>query len=46
MSEQYRAEHSIPSRVLGHYMRDWLDPFLDVILDIKSENKRSPGDAV
>jgi hypothetical protein len=28
----YRPDHKIPARILGHYMRDWLDPFLDALL--------------
>ncbi|HEV8603931.1 MAG TPA: hypothetical protein VGQ99_01115 [Tepidisphaeraceae bacterium] len=32
LSERYLPTASIPSRVLGLYMRDWLDPFLDALL--------------
>lgn len=32
MSEGYKPSNPIPARVLGHYMRDWLDPFLDELL--------------
>jgi hypothetical protein len=32
MSEQYSPVTAIPSRALEHYMRDWLDPFLDALL--------------
>lgn len=40
MSERYMPGTPIPSRILGHYMRDWLDPFLDSIL----WNGSKPGD--
>lgn len=32
MTEGYKPSAPFPARVVGHYMRDWLDPFLDVLL--------------
>jgi len=33
LSEIYIRDSSVPGRALGLYLRDWLDPFLDALLD-------------
>lgn len=38
-AEPLRLDPSIPPRALAHYLRDWLDPVLDALLDVGPERR-------